>query len=67
MPECTLHKDPNSDLDFQKNWAAWLTGGEAISSSVWSVTGPDAALVLGTQTNDTDSATAWVSGGTVGK
>jgi hypothetical protein len=30
-------KDPASTVDYSFDWAAWLTGGETITSAVWRV------------------------------
>lgn len=58
-------KDPQSVLDYAVDWSEWLASGDTITSSSWSVSGPDSALVIDTDTNDTTSATVWLSGGSV--
>lgn len=57
-------KDDNAVIDFSEDWSSWLASGETIATSSWSVS-PD-SLTIDSNTNDTTSATAWVSGGTVG-
>jgi hypothetical protein len=56
-------KDPDAVLDYRWDWTAWLADGEAISTSV--VLAP-AGITLDSDTNDTTSTTAWLSGGTNG-
>lgn len=60
-------KDPQSVLDYAVDWSTWLASGDTITSSSWSVSGPDSALVIDTDTNDTTSATVWLSAGTLSK
>lgn len=60
-------KDPDSDLDYQVNWTAWLGEDETITTSTWVV--PD-GLTVGTSSkapsHDGTTATVWLSGGTIG-
>jgi hypothetical protein len=56
-------KDPDAVLDYRWDWTAWLADGEVISTSV--VLAP-AGITLDSDTNDTTSTTAWLSGGTNG-
>jgi hypothetical protein len=60
-------KDPGDTLDYSVAWT--LETGENIASSAWAVTGLDDALTIGTggyaPTISTDTATVWLSGGTV--
>ena len=58
-------KDPQSVLDYAVDWSSWLASGDTITSSSWSVSGPDSALVIDTDTNDDSSATVWLSGGSI--
>lgn len=55
-------KDPGALLDYTRDWTAWLSAGETISTSQWIV---PAGLTLENQTNTTTKATVWLSGGTV--
>ena len=55
-------KDPDAVLDYTIDWSAWLDG-DPISTSEWAVT---TGITADSDTNDTDSATIWLSGGTAG-
>ena len=62
----TKIKDPDSRLDYEVNWFAWLNG-DSISSVTWVVptgitegTGTYASSFTGT------TATVWLEGGTAG-
>lgn len=59
----TFWKDPDSVLDYVIDWSDWLDG-DTISTSSWSV---DSGITLESDTNTTTTATAWLSGGTVGE
>jgi len=71
-------KDPDAVLDYGEDWhaggnndgastdAGWLQA-DTISTSTWAVSGPDSALVIDSDTNDTTSTTVWLSGGTLGR
>lgn len=54
-------KDPDANLDYTQDWSAWMAPGDAIATSTWIV--PD-GLVGGVQTNTSNTATIWLSGGT---
>lgn len=56
-------KDPDAVLDYSIDWTAWLNG-DTISASSWDV--PE-GIVKDSDTNDTTSATVWLSGGTAGQ
>lgn len=56
-------KDPNADLDYIVDWSAWL-GSDTIASSSWTLDSGD--VTLHDDTNDTTTATCFVSGGTDG-
>ncbi len=61
MASITFFKDPESILDYIIDWTGFLTGGDSISSSTWSVSSVDVSI-------DSDSFTAnttiaWISGG----
>jgi hypothetical protein len=60
MP-CEFVKDPDAVLDYQINWETWLNG-DTISTSTWTVSG----VTAGTTSNDTTTATIWLSAGTAG-
>lgn len=67
--------DPDANLDYGLDWAGtpaegvpWLSEGETITASTWSVTsGPVDELTLTNSTNDTTTTTIWVSGGVAGR
>lgn len=63
-------KDPDSTLDFTRNWKEWLEPGETIAASEWYVSGPNEALKIGSgvyaPTKDDTTTTVWLIGGTVG-
>ncbi len=64
-------KRDGSTLDYQINWEEWLAPSESIASATWSMTGPDAALVVEVAAPyapsfDSTFATVWLSGGTIG-
>ena len=61
----TYTKDPDAVLDYTVDWSDFL-GADTIATSTWVV---QSGLTIGTggqaPTNDTTSATAWFSGGTL--
>lgn len=59
----TWSKDPNAVLDWAFDWSRWLATSEAISSSEVTV---QEGLTKDSQSNDTDTVTVWLSGGTLG-
>lgn len=59
----TYEKTPTAVLDYSIDWSSWLASGESISTSTWSV---PAGITKDSDTNDTDSTTIWLSGGTAG-
>lgn len=62
-------KDPNAVLDYQTNWTTWLAEDETIATSEWIIELPDedaAPLTKNSATNSTNTATIWLSGGTLG-
>ena len=61
--EKTFFKDPNAVLDYTVDWSLWMTSGDSISSVDWTV---ESGLLDAQETNDADSATIWLSGGTAG-
>lgn len=56
-------KDPDAVLPWYWDWTDWLASGEAIASSLMTVS---PGLVLDSSGNSATSATAWLSGGTTG-
>lgn len=58
------NKDPDAVLDYSVDWAAWL-GADTIATSTWPVV--PAGITKDSDTNDTTSATIWLSGGTAGQ
>ena len=56
-----IAKDPDANLDYEVDWTTWLDSGDSISSHDVDAGG----LTLGTNTNDGNAVTFWVSGGTV--
>jgi len=56
-------KDPDSTLDYTFDWVNWLDG-DTISTSAMSVS---AGITLDSEANNTTTATAWISGGSVGR
>ena len=55
-------KDADAVLDFSVDWTDWLTG-DTISTSTFTV---EAGITADSDSNDTTSATVWLSGGTAG-
>ena len=65
--DATFAQDPDAILDYTRDWSTYLSG-DTIATSEWIV---PAGVTLGTggnaPTNNTTSATAWLSGGTSGE
>ena len=60
-----LH-DPDAVLDYAVDWTAWLSDGETITASTWTV--PDGITETTPAPSFTDTAaTIWLTGGTVGQ
>lgn len=57
-------KDPDAVLDYSVDWSAWL-GDDTIVTSAWIVTGPDALLVVDSDSRSSTATTVWLSGGTL--
>ena len=55
----------HADLPCRSTDPGWLQG-DTIASSSWSVSGPDALLVVDSDTNSTTVTTVYLSGGTIG-
>jgi len=65
MPyDTTFTKDPDAVLDYTRSWADWLADGETISTSTWIA---ESGITVDSDTNDTTTATVWLSGGTAGE
>jgi len=62
MPD-TFLKDPDATLDYKFDWSDWLETGEEIST--FSLIVPT-GLTEVSSSNDNDSVTVWLSGGTAG-
>lgn len=62
-PGLTIKKDPDAVLDWQFDWSSWLAPGECISSYSVAV---NAGLTLDSDSNNSTSVTAWLSGGVAG-
>ena len=58
--DATFTKDPDEVLDFTRDWSPFL-GTDTIASSAFVV---PTGLTKGLETNDTTTATVWLSGGT---
>ena len=59
MPQI-FEKDPDAVLDYQINWATWLST-DTISSSTWTV---PTGITKASDTRTTTTTTIWLSGGT---
>ena len=62
MPSSFL-KDPDAILDYKFDWSNWLESGEIIASHTMTV---DTGITKVSSSNDDDSVTVWLSGGTAG-
>lgn len=56
-------KDPDAVLDYVIDWETYLDG-DTIATSEWEV---DDGITKDSDTNDTTTATIWLSGGTAGE
>lgn len=56
-----FEKDKDAKLDYKIDWSTWLDG-DTITVSAWTV--PEGITEEAETTNDTTSATIWLSGGT---
>ena len=61
----TIDKDPDAVLDYSQDWSDWLSplSDTITGTPTWTV---GAGLTKTSQSNTTTSATAFISGGTVG-
>lgn len=55
--------DPQAVLDYTLDWSTWL-GDDTIATATWSV---PSGVTLASSSATTTTATAWISGGTVGE
>ena len=62
MPSSFL-KDPNAKLDYKFDWSEWLETAETITSYSLVV---DTGITEFSSSNDDDSVTVWLTGGTAG-
>ncbi len=46
----TFAKDPDASLLYVVDWTSWLPSGRTISTSAWTIAGPDAALTKDNET-----------------
>lgn len=60
----TYYKDSADKLDYEWDWATWLTEGETITTHT--VTAPE-GITLDSSTAADNKVTAWLSGGTTNK
>jgi hypothetical protein len=63
----TFTKDPDTTLDYKKDWSLWLaaSGNDTIVASSWLCS--DSAITIDAKpsTFTTEEATVWLSGGTI--
>lgn len=55
-------KDPSDQLDYTINYASFLDPGDSIATSSWTCV--DAIVTIFSSSTTSNSATAWVKGGT---
>jgi hypothetical protein len=63
MAEASFVKDPSAVLDYIIDWTDWLDD-DTISTSSWTI--PSGLTAAYADTNNTTTATVWLSGGTAG-
>jgi hypothetical protein len=65
----TKTKDPDEVLDYKLDWSDWLaetpTTEDTITSSTYTLS--STRITKDSDSNDTDSTTIWLSGGTAGE
>ena len=57
------YKAPSKPLDFMQDWSSWLSTGDTIATSTWTV---ETGLTVDSETNTTTTATVIISGGVAG-
>jgi len=60
----TFRKDPSAALDYGFDWSDWLTSGEVLSASAWTV---PTGINNDNDSRGTDTTVIWLSGGTAGQ
>ncbi len=58
-------KDPDEVLDFDIDWSTRLDTGDTIATSAWAVVGPDALLIIDSNSFSASGTKVWLSGGTL--
>lgn len=58
-------KDPDEVKDYRLIWTNMLTGGDTISSSVWTITA-GTGLTIDSQATENAETVVWLSGGVEG-
>lgn len=64
-----IDKDPEATLDYLINWVDWLSTGDSIDTSTWSIeaiTGDADPLTSTATASSTSTTTVKLSGGTIG-
>ncbi len=67
MSTFSVIKDPQAVLDYALDWGAQWLGTDTITTSEWTVTGPDTDLKVDSSSFTDGVATVWISGGTLGE
>lgn len=57
-------KDPDAVLDYKIDWSDWMSTGDAIDTSTWTV---PAGIAKDSDLSTDDTTTIWLSGGTTGE
>ena len=60
----TFEQDPDATLDYQLDCSEWLPTGDTLSSPTVSAA---SGITVDSYSNDDDTITAWISGGTTGQ
>ncbi len=61
-----IAKDPDAVLDYQFNWAEWLTENDSDTIFTSTLIVPT-GIIKDSDTKTTTTATIWLSGGTLGE
>ena len=62
----TFTKDPNAVLDYYIDWSDWMTTGDVISTSEWSIANTNPDIVIDYSSVADSVAAVWLSGGKIG-